>query len=362
MLLRPTVAEIDLDAIKWNLGRVRALVGPKRLICPAVKADGYGHGAVAVSRAALAAGADMLAVATLDEVVELREAGITAPILNFQCILPEHSAEVVKHDIITTICSRRVADELSRCAVAAGRTVRVHVKVDTGMGRVGVQAAELAQFAREVASLPGLALEGVYTHFPSADDDPEFTALQIAEFGELVGAVRVPIIHAANSAAIINHPEAYFDMVRPGIMLYGLYDHDTDVELRQAMALKSRIAYLKELPPGRTVSYGRTFTAKRPTKVATLPIGYADGYNRLLGNKASALVRGARVPVIGRVCMDQTMLDVTDVPAEVGDEVVLYGRQGDEFISIREIAGLLGTITYEVACAVGKRVPRRYVG
>lgn len=365
---RPTIAEIDLDAIAFNMRQIRGLVGPDVKICPAVKADGYGHGAVQVASTALKAGADMLAVATLEEGLELREAGIDAPILNFQCMLREQIPDIVSHDIRTMICNQSFAEELSRQAMGASKRLKVHLKVDTGMGRVGVQKWEAVDFAQKIAQLPGLEIEGIFTHFPTSDEeDLTFTHEQIRDFKEITDAieaagVHIPIHHAANSGAILNMPEAYFDMVRPGIILYGLYDGETCVELHPAMSLKSRIVFLKELPAGRTVSYGRTFKACRPTLVATIPIGYADGYNRLLSNRGPALVRGTRIPVIGRICMDQVMLDVTDVPGvSVGDEVVLYGRQGDESISVKEIASTLGTITYEVTCAVSKRVPRIYV-
>ena len=370
-MTRPTVAEIDLGAIAFNLRRIRKLVGPDVKICPAVKADAYGHGAARVSHTVLDAGAEMLGVATLEEGMELRQAGIRAPILIFQCVFADQIPGIVENDIGTMICDRSFAAELSRRAQASGKRIKVHIKVDTGMGRVGVQAQETANFALDLSRMPGLEIEGIFTHFPSADEeDLSFTHQQVRDFEEITRAVaaagvRIPLRHAANSAAILNVPESYFDMVRPGIMLYGLYDSEfvaRDVELRQSMTLKTKIVFLKELPPGKTVSYGRTFTTARRTVVATIPIGYADGYNRLLSNRAPALVRGRRVPVIGRICMDQTMLDVTDVPGvSVGDEVVLYGSQGEERISIEEIAALLGTISNEVICAVGKRVPRVYV-
>ncbi len=370
-MFRPTVAEIDLDAIAFNLRVIRSLVGAGVKICPAVKADGYGHGAIPVSRTVLDAGAEMLGVATLEEALELREAGISAPILILQCVPPKGIPEIVAKDISTMVCDLRFAAELSNHAVATGKKVKVHIKVDTGMGRLGVFPSEVVKFAIQLSRMPGLVIEGIFTHFPSSgDQDLNFSHEQIKEFRGLTNAIReagisIKLRHMANSGAIINLPESYFDMVRPGIMLYGLRDTKhlvRNVELKQAMTLKTKIVFLKELPPGKPVSYGRTFVTKRRTLVATIPIGYADGYNRLLSNKASALVHGIRVPVIGRVCMDQVMLDVTDVPGvAVGDEVVLYGRQGDGFISIEEIADLQGTIADEVICSVGKRVPRVYV-
>ncbi|HUV05940.1 MAG TPA: alanine racemase [Armatimonadota bacterium] len=365
---RPTIAEIDLDAIAFNFLQVRKLVGRNAKICPAVKADAYGHGAVEASRALLDAGAEMLGVATVEEGLELRQARIHAPILLLGCILPDQIPEAIRCELTMAVCDHSSAAGISREAQAADRRVKVHIKVDTGMGRIGAQPEEAVDLTLGISKMPGLEIEGIFTHFPCAnEEDLSFTHQQIREFQQIIQAIEdaglhIPLRHAANSGAILNVPESYFDMVRPGIMLYGLYDSTHRIELRQSMTLKSKIAFIKELAAGKTVSYGRTFTAARRTLVATVPIGYADGYNRLLSNKAAALVHGKRVPVIGRVCMDQTMLDVTEVSSvSVGDEVVLYGRQGDECIRIEEIAALLGTISYEVVCAVGKRVPRVYL-
>ncbi|MHB1001541.1 MAG: alanine racemase [Armatimonadota bacterium] len=368
---RPTFAEIDLDAIAYNLKQIRGIVGPNVKICPAVKADGYGHGAPKVTRTLVDAGAEMISVATPEEAIELREAGIDTPILLLQCILPEQIPEIIEYDISTNVCDLQLSETLSDAAIKAGRRVKVHIKVDTGMGRVGIMQRETVDFALALSKMPGLEIEGVFTHFPSADEeDLSFTYRQIRDFADVcdyveAAGVRVPLCHAANSAAILNVPESYFDMVRPGIMVYGHFDSAprySNVTLRPSMTLKTKIVYLKTLPKGSPVSYGRTYTTTGDTLVATVPIGYADGYNRLLSNKGSALVRGKRVLLIGRVCMDQMMLDVSSVPnASVGDEVVLYGRQGDEEISVEEVAGLVGTISYEVLCAVSKRVPRVYV-
>lgn len=370
-MIRPTHAEIDLSAIEFNLWQVREIVGPDVRICPAVKADAYGHGAVEVSRVILEAGADMLSVAFVEEAVELREAGIEAPIMLLQPAFHEQIPETIRYDITATVCDMGFARELSRYSEAVGKLAKVHLKVDTGMGRVGIQPETAPLFATSLAELPGIELEGIFTHFPTADEeDLGFTQQQIWEFGRIIEAVEaegvhIPLRHAANSAGVLNCAESYFNMVRPGIMLYGLYDSPfvpREVELHQALTLKSRIAFLKELPPGRTVGYGRTFTTNRATIVATVPIGYADGYNRRLSNRGHAIVRGARVPLIGRVCMDQIMLDLTDVPSvSVGDEVVLYGRQDEAEIAMEEIEGIVGTISYEIVCAISKRVPRVYV-
>jgi len=367
---RPTIAEIDLDAIAFNVRQTRALVGPNVRICAAVKADAYGHGAVPVSRTILDAGAEMLGVATLEEALELREAGIRAPILLLQITPAGDIPEIVRNDVSAMVCSRDFASRLSDEALKAGTRIKVHIKVDTGMGRVGIQAGETLGLARELAAMPGLEVEGMFTHFACADEEEQtFTHQQIDEFREVIRAVEtsgihIPFKHAGNSAGMLNVPESHFNMVRPGIMLYGLYDSGfvsrTPV-LRQALTLKTGIVFLKELPAGSTVSYGRTFTTTRRSLVATIPIGYADGYNRRLSNCGHALVRGIRVPVIGRVCMDQAMLDVTDIPGvSIGDEVVLYGRQGNQEIAMEEIESILGTISYEIVCSISKRVPRVY--
>ena len=371
-MARPTVAEINLDAIAFNLRWVRRLVGSGVKICPAVKAHAYGHGAVPVSRALLDAGANMLSVALVEEAIELRDAGIAAPILLLGCTFADQIPDIVKHDLTATLCDLDFAQILSHEAASAGKRAKVHIKVDTGMGRIGLSGREVVGLTLAVNSLPGIEIEGIFTHFPCADEeDQTLTRGQVEYFRAITEAlaaagVRIPIRHTANSGAILNVPESYFEMVRPGIALYGLYEGafvEEQVDFKQAMTLKTKIVFVKEVQPGTTVSYGRSYRASRPTRVATLPIGYADGYNRLLSNKAQALVRGRRVPAIGRVCMDQMMLDVTDVPtASLGDEVVLYGSQGGETISISEVAAIQGTIAYEVACAVSARVARVYVG
>jgi alanine racemase len=371
-VLRPTIAEIDLNAIRANVETIRLRIGPRPRIIATVKANAYGHGAVPVSKAVLEAGANELSVATIEEAIELREAGIQAPILMLGVLTPDAIPEILSVNVIPTVCDEAFAAELSRFAVGKGAEVPVHVKVDTGMGRIGVKAEEAPGLVAEIARMPGLRVEGIFTHFACSDDeDKSFSRHQIAEFSKIDDAlkrigVKTPVSHAANSAAIIDLPDATFDAVRPGIMIYGLYPSPamrSRIVLKQAMTLKTKVVFMKRVEPGVTISYGRTFAAKRRSLIATIPIGYADGLNRLLSNKGKALVRGRRAPIAGRVCMDQTMLDVTDIPgASVGDEVVLYGRQGEEMISIESVAGQIGTISYEVVCAVSARVPRVYVG
>ena len=370
-LLRPTIAEIDLNAIRANVKAIRRRIGRRRIIAT-VKANAYGHGAVPVSKAVLEAGADVLSVATLEEAIELREAGIQAPILMLGVLTADVIPEVLSVNVIPSICDEKFAAELSRFAAGKGVEVPVHVKIDTGMGRIGVRAEEAPDLVAAIAKLPGLRIEGMFMHFACSDEeDKSFARHQIAEFNKIVSVIsrmgiKTPIRHAANSAAIMDLPEATFDAVRPGIMIYGLYPSPamrSGMALQQAMTLKTKVVFLKRVEPGESVSYGRTFTAKRRSLIATIPIGYADGLNRLLSNRGEALVRGLRAPIVGRVCMDQTMLDVTDIPvASVGDEVVLYGKQGEDMIPIESVAEQIGTISYEVVCAVSSRVPRLYIG
>lgn len=367
---RPTYAEVDLSAIRDNIRAIRRRVGDAVRIMPAVKANGYGHGAVQVSRACLDAGADVLCVACVEEAGELRAAGIDAPLLILGCTVPDAAQDAVRLEAATTVCEMDLARALSSAAVSQGRRARVHIKIDTGMGRIGIMPYDAVDFARSVAALPGVTIDGLFTHFPSSDEaDKSFTYRQIDEFRSIVASVRatgidVPMVHASNSGGILAFPEADFDAVRPGIMIYGYYPSD-EVErgtaIRQALTLKTRIVFVKEVAPGTTVSYGRTYLAEKPSIIATLPIGYADGYPRLLSNQGEAAVRSSRVPVIGRVCMDQIMIDVTDVPgASVGDEVVLYGG-GYDYLNLSKVASKIGTISYEILCNISQRVPRVYL-
>jgi alanine racemase len=367
---RPTWAEVDLSAIRDNIRSIRARVGRHVKIMPAVKADAYGHGAVPVSRTCLEAGADALGVACVEEGIELREAGIRAPILILGCSEPEAADEIVRYDIASTCCDERFAKALSESAVRQGKTAAVHVKIDTGMGRIGVFPEDAAPFFQTVAALPGIALEGIFTHFACSDEaDRSFTLYQISTFAKVVTALKRQgftklIAHASNSGGILGYPESDFDAVRPGIMIYGHYPSASvpaSVPVREALTLKSRIVFLKQVKAGNCVSYGRTCRLERNSIVATLPIGYADGYSRSLSNVGEAVVRGFKVPVIGRVCMDQILIDVTDVPSvRLGDEVILYGG-GYDFLSVTKIAEKIGTISYELLCNIGKRVPRIYV-
>ena len=368
---RPTRAEIDLSAIATNVRMACGLAGSGRAVMAVVKADAYGHGAVPVARAALAAGATWLGVAMPEEAAVLRAAGIGSRILILGPIAPAQAGLVACHDLDQCVSDPAQAEVLSRVATSAGRSLRLHLKVDTGMGRVGVSLREVGPAAARIAALPAVRLAGLMTHFAESDaEDPGFTREQLARFATATDALRaagvpIPLRHAANSAALLCHPGARLDLARPGIMLYGCHPcarrGQTDPGLAPALRFLTVVSHLKDLPAGGSVSYGRTFVAPRDLRIATLPVGYADGLARLLSGQGQVLIGGQRVPIVGRICMDMTMVDVTRVPdVRVGDEAVLIGRQGAEEITVDEIAALTGTISYEVLCRVGARVPRVY--
>ncbi|MCE5198265.1 MAG: alanine racemase [Armatimonadota bacterium] len=367
---KPTYAEVDLSAVRYNIKGVRERVGPHVRIMPAVKANGYGHGAVQVSQACINAGADTLCVSCVEEAIELREASIDVPILILGCSVPSAIDDIVRYDIISTVCDTQYAQLLSAAAVKQSKSARIHIKVDTGMGRIGLQPCNVLDTARALSILPNVVIEGAFTHFPCSDEsDKLFTLSQIDKFSRLVAELRksgidISIAHSSNSGGILAFPEADFNAVRPGIMTYGYYPSDEvarTIPIHEVLTLKTHVVFLKDMDSGATVSYGRTHHVKRHSRVATLPVGYADGYSRLLSNRGEAAIRGIRVPIIGRICMDQCLVDVTDVPGvSVGDEVVLYGG-GYDYLSVAKIAETIGTISYEVLCNIGMRVPRVYL-
>lgn len=370
--MRETRAEIDLGAIRENVLLACRLAGPATQVMAVVKADAYGHGAAPVARIALAAGATWLGVAAPEEAAVLREAGIPSRILVLGPIAPEQAELVVDHGLDQCVSDPAQADAMDRMARGRGRVVSLHLKVDTGMGRVGLPPREVRAAADHLATLPAIRLAGLMTHFADADaDDPVFTQEQMARFEAAAQALReagiaVPLRHAANSAALLSHPASRLDMVRPGILLYGCPPRGgrrpDDPVLHPALRLRTAITQVKDVTVGSSISYGRTFVAPRNLRVATLPIGYGDGLPRLLSNRGQALVGGRRAPLVGRVCMDMTMVDVTALPeVRVGDEAVLIGRQGDEEITADEVAELAGTISYEILCRIGPRVPRIYM-
>jgi len=357
---RRTWAEVDLDAIAANVRAIRSLLEPRTRFMAVVKADGYGHGAVQVARAALSAGAEWLGVATVGEGLALRRAGIAAPLLVLGSADPSEIAAAMHAGLSLTIPSIDALPSLLR----AGRRVRLHLKVDTGMTRLGVRPAEVSSVLSRLARA-GLRLEGVYTHLACADDsDHAFTREQLNRFDAVLPAVRrrfpTVLVHAANSAGALGHPRARHDLVRVGLAMYGLYParHFEDkVELRPVMRLLSRVVRTVRVPPGTPVSYGATYRPLRPSTIATVPCGYADGYPRLAGLNGEILLGGDRVPVAGRVCMDHLMVDAGDHAVRPGDEVELFGRA----VPVDDVAEWAHTVSYEVVCGVGTRVPRVYL-
>ncbi|MBQ1918122.1 MAG: alanine racemase [Schwartzia sp.] len=361
-------AEINLSALRHNISAIKSRVADGAKFCAVVKADAYGHGAIAVAREAVAQGADYLAVAVLSEAVKLREAGFTTPILILGPTQPQEADVVVRYRITQAVFTVEQAAALAAAALRQHTHAKVHLAVDTGMGRIGVRPGNAGAVAAAIAGLPGIWLEGMFSHFASADSkDKMYAAEQFRRFQEAVAAVeargiKLELRHIANSAAILEMPETHLDMVRAGIILYGLWPSDEVehvIDLRPVMKVKARLSCVKDYHPGETVSYGRTFMAAREMRVGTLPVGYADGYTRLYAGKAVVEIKGQRVPVVGRICMDQCMVDVTDVNgARVGDEAVLFGSPT---LTADEAAGWLGTINYEVVCMISPRVPRVYV-
>lgn len=368
-----SIATTRLDHLRANLDAVRARVGG-RAVLAAVKADAYGHGAVAVSRMIERTGAaDWLGVATVGEGLELRAAGITLPVLKLSVARGEEVAAAVAAGLTLCVVDEDSILEAGAAATALGTTASVHLKVDTGMRRIGCEPELAPSLAQRVDATPGVRLEGLFSHLPISDSPrgEEFTRGQVALFARTAREVEaargpVPLKHLANSGAVLGHPDTWFDLVRPGIMIYGAYpdpEAARTVPLLPALEWRTRVSFVKRVPAGETVGYGRTWTAPRDTWIATVPVGYGDGYSRLLSNRGRMLVRGRSYPIAGRVCMDQTMIDLgPDTDVTVGDEVVLVGRSGTDEITTSEVAGLMGTIPYEVTCLITRRVGRETVG
>lgn len=367
-------AEIDLAAFRHNMDAVVKLVKARSQIMAVVKADAYGHGACVIASEALKCGADYLAVARFNEAVDLRKRGIDATILIFGKSLPVYAKEYIEYNLHVSVHSLKSAELLSFEAVKLGAVIPVHIKVDTGMGRLGIvdDVAKSADLIRRIGDLKGVETKGVYSHFANADcADKSHAKLQLDKFLEIREKVipcfsKMPLFHIANSAAVMELPESHLDIVRPGIMLYGLYpSSEMDREktiLKPVMSLKTQISQVKKVNAGFPVSYGSTYITERESLIATVPVGYADGYSRLLSGMGEMMVKGKRAPVIGRVCMDLTMLDVSHIPGVCeGDEVVFLGEQNGEFIGADEIAVKTGTISYEVVSGITFRVPRIYI-
>ena len=366
-------AEIDLDAIAYNMEQMKKRIGDHARLIAVVKADGYGHGAVPVAKMFEACSYVWgYAVACLEEATELREQGIRKPILVLGCVFPDQFEEMIRYDVRPAVYMESMAERISQEAVCQGKDAFIHIKIDTGMGRIGFPVTEESADAVErISRLPGIRIEGMFTHFAKADErDKTYTFLQHDRFmrmKELIEKRQVPVRYfdCDNSAGIIDFPDMKHDLARAGIAMYGMYPSDEvdqkAVDLRPALSLVSHVSFVKEVEAGTPISYGGTFVSDRPMRVATIPVGYGDGYPRSLSNKGYVLIHGKRARILGRVCMDQFMADVTDIPETAFmDRVVLVGRDGDEEITVDELADLSGRFNYEFVCCLGKRIPRIY--
>ncbi len=366
------VAEIDLDAVDFNIKSIIKRVGGRAKIIGTVKADAYGHGAVEVSKVLEENGIDMFSVAMIDEGINLRNNGIKAPILVLGLTPPEYVKEAVEYDLIQTVSDYNTAEAISKAAKELSKKAVIHIKIDTGMGRIGFRPEKEAfDEIENISKLENIEINGIFTHFCTSDEkDKTFTYVQKEKFVYAVNelekrGINIPLKHASASAGLMDFDDLFFNAVRPGIILYGYYPSDDVMKdrlpIKPVMSLKSYVMYIKDIENGDTIGYGRTYMANEKRTIATIPAGYADGYNRLLSNKGCVLVNGKRAQLKGRICMDQCMADITGINAKQWDEVVLMGKQGNEEITADEIANEIGTISYEVLCMVSKRVPRVYI-
>ena len=364
-------AAVNLDAVLYNLENMKKNISENTKIIAVLKADGYGHGAVPIAREIQSLPYIWgIAVATVEEGMELRNAGIQKPIL---ILGYTYEDTIVREDFRPAVFKKSMAQKLSQAAVKAGKPVNIHIKIDTGMTRIGYRDPKTdVPEILEISRLPGIRIEGLFTHFARADETDSAPAYrQLEKYGEFLkkletAGLSIPLKHCSNSAGIIRIPEANLDAVRAGVILYGMYPSDEvekePVPLKPAMEIKSHIAYIKTVEPGTQVSYGGTYTTQRPTRIATIPVGYADGYARGLSNRGSVLIHGRRAPILGRVCMDQFMVDVTEIPeAKELDEATLLGKDGEDCITMEELGDLSGRFNYEFACCISKRVPRIYI-
>jgi alanine racemase len=372
-LHRSTRAEIDLDAFRHNVRVLRESLKPGVHLMAVVKADAYGHGAQPCASAALETGADLLGVGIIAEGIELRHCGINAPIHVLVGIFPDEIDDLLQFNLSTTLCSRKLAEKIAERAAELNRSADVHIKVDTGMGRLGISWEDLPAFLEFLHGLKTLNVQSLFTHLSCADEDAEYTRLQLRRMDEAVKSIRksglpCPPVHCANSAGLLNFPESQYDMVRLGLALYGVVPPAVDTgqprtlpALKPVMEWKTRALRINKLPKGASLSYGGRFVTQRDSRIAVLPVGYADGLSRSLSGNMEVLMGGRRVPQVGTICMDMCLVDVTDLPKiQEGEEVVLFGRQGEASITVEEVSARYGTIPYETLCGVGKRVPRIY--
>ncbi|NOZ63939.1 MAG: alanine racemase [Caldiserica bacterium] len=363
-----TWVEINLSTIRENFRRVRNAIG-KRKILVTVKADAYGHGIHQVSRVLEEEGVDFLGIARWEEGAELREKGIKKPLLLLCPFLPEDADKLLRYNITPSLTSVELLPCLIKEARKRNRKIPVHINVDTGMGRAGINPEEAEKISQEITNSSNLILEGIYTHFPSADTDKEFTRRQINSFNTLINnlcskGIHIPIRHAANSAGILNFPDSFLDMVRPGIIIYGYYPSSQvskSIEIMPSLYWKTKVLQIRKVEKGTSVSYGRTYFTGKTCKILTLGIGYGDGYSRCLSNQGKVILGGRKYPVVGRVCMDEVMVEVDEnTPVKIGDEVMVIGKEGKAEIKVEEVAEKTGTIPHEVVSTIGKRVERIY--
>ncbi len=367
-------AKIDLDAIAYNMEQMKLRIGEGAKLVAVIKTDGYGHGAVPIAK--MFESTDYVwgyATASLDEAILLRTAGINKPILVLGCVFPDQYGEMIRYEVRPATYTEEMATEISKKAVELNKTAYLHIKIDTGMGRIGFAVTEeTADVVKKISELPNIKIEGMFTHFAKADEkDKTYTHQQHEKFAWMKQALEqrkleIPYIDCDNSAGIIDFPNLKHNLARAGISLYGMYPSDevdkSAISLKPAMELISHISFVKEVEKGTSISYGGTFVAPKSMRIATIPVGYGDGYPRSLSNKGDVLIHGKRARILGRVCMDQFLVDVTDIPeAKFLGEVVLAGRDGDEMITIDELAELSGRFNYEFICCLGKRIPRVYV-
>ena len=364
---RPTWAEVNLGNLAHNFNQVKRVLAPRIKVMVCVKADAYGHGLIPVSKKLVSCGVDYLGVASIDEGIKLREAGIGLPILILGLILKKDIHPLFKYKLTTTVCDEELARALNSKAKLRGLRLNVHIKVDTGMGRIGVLHQDAQALVRKIHKLKFINIEGIFTHFAFADMNRAFTVYQIDLFNRLIHklnreGIRIPFIHAANSMGVIGYKKSHFNMVRPGLVIYGLYPKKhLKINLKPVLSLKTKALFVKRLPKGYGVSYGHDYVTRKNTTIITLPIGYGDGYPRNLSNCGPVLIGGERFKISGRICMDQIMVDVGDFKVRLGDEAVLIGPQGKDKITAEELALLSDTISYEIVCGLGSRVPRLYV-
>ena len=364
---RPTWAEINLDNLRHNFLEVKKIVAPKTKILVSVKADAYGHGLIPVAKVLESCGVDFLGVASIDEGINLRKAKIKSQILVLGLILKKDIAVLLNYNLTPTVCDFDFAHALNSKAKFLRRVVRIHIKIDTGMGRIGVQCNQAFDLIKKISSLKNIAIEGIFTHFPLADVNAKFTNHQVNLLKDLncklkEAGILIPLVHAANSMGVLGYKSSHFNMVRPGLIIYGLYPKaQLKIKLKPVLSLKTEIIYLKSVARGFGISYGHTYVTKKNTNIATIPLGYGDGYPRNLSNKAPVLIKGRRFKISGRICMDQIMIDVGKFKLNVGDEVVLIGSQAGNTITTEELAHLALTIPYEIVCGLGSRIPRVYI-